>query len=112
MFVLARAITYASIFVGLLLVFVPARLITWSGIVRPESIGPWQVAGMVVGGVLGPGCTFFCWVGSIKPQAGFLICQDPIPLSKCGKTIQFWENPESGENPTRVHNPRRVPCPE
>jgi protein-S-isoprenylcysteine O-methyltransferase Ste14 len=49
MFVLARTITYASIFIGLFVVFVPARLLTWSGIVRPESIGVWQVAGMLVG---------------------------------------------------------------
>ena len=48
-FVLVRAITYAALFVGFLLVFLPARVLSWSGIVRPGTIGPAQVAGVVVG---------------------------------------------------------------
>jgi protein-S-isoprenylcysteine O-methyltransferase Ste14 len=32
-----------------LLVFLPARVLTWSGILRPTGIGPAQVAGVVVG---------------------------------------------------------------
>jgi protein-S-isoprenylcysteine O-methyltransferase Ste14 len=35
--------------VGFLLVFLPARVLSWSGIVRPVTIGAAQVAGMVVG---------------------------------------------------------------
>ena len=49
MFVLIRAITYASLFVGFLLVFLPARVLSWSGIVRPASIGAAQIAGAVAG---------------------------------------------------------------
>jgi protein-S-isoprenylcysteine O-methyltransferase Ste14 len=49
MFVLVRAITYATLFVGFLLVFLPARVLSWSGIVRPASIGAAQVAGAIVG---------------------------------------------------------------
>ena len=49
MFIFARAITYATLFIGFLLVFLPARLLTWSGIVRSASIGAAQVAGAVVG---------------------------------------------------------------
>lgn len=49
MFVLARAVTYATLFIGLLLVFVPARLLSWSGIRLPADTGIWQVAGMIVG---------------------------------------------------------------
>jgi protein-S-isoprenylcysteine O-methyltransferase Ste14 len=47
MLVLARALTYATLFVGLLLVFVPARLLSWSGIARPAVMGPAQIVGMV-----------------------------------------------------------------
>ena len=47
--VLFRAITYALIFIGLVLIYVPARLLAWTGIVHPTSIGWQQVAGMVVG---------------------------------------------------------------
>ena len=46
---LARAITYASFFVGFLLIFLPARVLTWSGIRPPPTIALPQVAGFVVG---------------------------------------------------------------
>src|SRR5713101_10120960 len=49
MFVLVRTVTYAALFIGLLLIYVPARLLSWSGIVRPAAIEVQQVAGMVTG---------------------------------------------------------------
>lgn len=49
MFVLMRAVTYAALFVGLLLVYLPARLLSRSGIARPESIELTQIAGILVG---------------------------------------------------------------
>ena len=49
MFVLVRAVTYATLFIGLVLIYVPARVLSWSGIVRPAAIGVPQVAGMVIG---------------------------------------------------------------
>src|SRR3989442_1622374 len=48
MIVLFRALTYGTLFVGLLLVFVPDRILTQAGIVRPPEIGPIQIAGMLV----------------------------------------------------------------
>jgi protein-S-isoprenylcysteine O-methyltransferase Ste14 len=48
-FVLVRAITYAVLFIGLVLIYVPARLLAWSGIVRPETIGALQFTGMGIG---------------------------------------------------------------
>jgi protein-S-isoprenylcysteine O-methyltransferase Ste14 len=47
--VIFRTVTYAALFIGLVLIFLPARLLSWSGIVRPEAIGVQQVAGMIVG---------------------------------------------------------------
>ena len=38
MFVLIRGATYAALFVGLALVFVPARLLSWSGITGPAVV--------------------------------------------------------------------------
>jgi protein-S-isoprenylcysteine O-methyltransferase Ste14 len=58
MFVTMRALAYASLFVGLMLVFVPARLLGWTGIAAPVQ-GPLRSAGMVVavmGGVLALWC--------------------------------------------------------
>ena len=49
MFVLVRAVTYATLFIGLVLIYVPARLLSWSGIVRPATIEVRQVVGMVIG---------------------------------------------------------------
>jgi protein-S-isoprenylcysteine O-methyltransferase Ste14 len=48
-FALVRAVTYAALFIGLVLVYVPARLLSWSGIARPAAIEVQQVAGMVFG---------------------------------------------------------------
>jgi protein-S-isoprenylcysteine O-methyltransferase Ste14 len=51
MSVLVRAVTYAALFIGFVLIYVPARLLSWSGIVRPAAIEVQQVAGMVIGAV-------------------------------------------------------------
>jgi protein-S-isoprenylcysteine O-methyltransferase Ste14 len=49
MFVLFRAVTYSALFIGFVLIYLPARVMSWSGIVRPAAIGVQQVAGMVIG---------------------------------------------------------------
>ena len=49
MLVLVRAVTYATLFIGLLLIYVPARLLSWSGIVGPSAIGTPQVVAMITG---------------------------------------------------------------
>jgi protein-S-isoprenylcysteine O-methyltransferase Ste14 len=51
MIVLIRALVYATLFIGFVLVFLPARVLSWSGIVRPAVIGLPQAGGMVVGAV-------------------------------------------------------------
>jgi protein-S-isoprenylcysteine O-methyltransferase Ste14 len=53
LFVFIRAVTYAALFIGLVLVFLPAQLVSPDGIARPETIGFFQVVGMVVAGVGG-----------------------------------------------------------
>jgi protein-S-isoprenylcysteine O-methyltransferase Ste14 len=49
MFLLVRVATYATLFIGLVLIYVPARLLSSSGIVRPATMDAQQVAGMVLG---------------------------------------------------------------
>jgi len=49
MFVLVRAVIYTALFISLVLIYVPARLLSWSGIVRPAAIEVQQVAGTVIG---------------------------------------------------------------
>ena len=49
MFVLARAVTYATLFIGLLLVFLPGRILSATGVIQPSAIGAPQVVGMLLG---------------------------------------------------------------
>ncbi len=49
MFVFARAVTYAALFIGFVLIYLPGRLLSRAGIVRPAAIAVPQVAGMVIG---------------------------------------------------------------
>lgn len=58
MIVAVRAVVYAAVFVGVVLIFVPARVLSWSGITRPPMVGAPQLAGMVVGAV---GATLVAW---------------------------------------------------
>ncbi len=71
MFVLARAATYATLFIGLVLVFVPRRILASSGIVRPAGLGLPQLAGIllcVAGGALAVWCILtFALVGRGTP---------------------------------------------
>jgi protein-S-isoprenylcysteine O-methyltransferase Ste14 len=48
MIVLFRALTYATLFIGLLLVFVPDRMLAPAGIERPATIGLLQILAMLV----------------------------------------------------------------
>ena len=70
-FVLARTVTYASLFIGLLLVFLPSRLLSWSGVARPAVLGAAQAAGMLVaavGAVVALWCVFaFALIGKGTP---------------------------------------------
>ena len=51
MFVLVRAITYAALFIGLLLVFVPARILARAGVAAPATAGIFQIVGIVVAAI-------------------------------------------------------------
>ena len=71
MFVLVRAVTYATLFIGLVLVMLPARLLSPAGIVPPETIGALEVAAIFIaisGGVLALWCVVtFAVVGRGTP---------------------------------------------
>lgn len=71
MFVLSRAVTYSTLFIGFLLVFVPARILAAVGVVAPAAIGAWQIAGILAGlagAALAVWCIFtFVFVGRGTP---------------------------------------------
>ena len=62
---------YATLFVGLVLVFLPARVLSRSGFVPPDTIAVWQVGGIAVaavGGALALWCVLtFVFVGRGTP---------------------------------------------
>ena len=71
MFVLVRALVYATLFIGLLLVFLPARVIARSGISAPGRVGPLQLLGgslAAAGAVLAVSCILaFVFIGRGTP---------------------------------------------
>ena len=71
MSVVLRALTYATLFVMLVLIYVPARLLAWTGILRPGSFDLTQVAGIAIGSVgaaLAAWCVYtFAVVGKGTP---------------------------------------------
>ena len=71
MFVLFRALMYASLFIGFLFVYLPARVIAWSGIARPASMAWPQIAGAVIctaGAIIALWCVgTFIFIGKGTP---------------------------------------------
>ena len=71
MFVTFRALTYSTLFVGLLLIYLPARVLSWSGIVRPTAIKAPQIMGTIIGSagaLVALSCIFtFVWIGRGTP---------------------------------------------
>jgi protein-S-isoprenylcysteine O-methyltransferase Ste14 len=58
MFIVIRAITYAAVFIGFFLVYLPGRFLAGSGIVRPVVIRMPQIGGMILGAI---GAAFALW---------------------------------------------------
>jgi protein-S-isoprenylcysteine O-methyltransferase Ste14 len=70
-FTVVRALTYASLFVGFVLVWLPARLLQWTGIARPSATGALFFSGVAVatlGAALALSCVLaFALVGRGTP---------------------------------------------
>ena len=68
---LIRTIAYASLFISVVLVFLPAKVLEWSGISAPAGFGTARAAGLllvVLGGALALWCVFaFAVVGRGTP---------------------------------------------
>jgi len=71
MFVLIRALSYATLFVAFVLVLLPAQVASWAGVTRPPGIGAPQIIGglaVVAGGALALWCVLaFALVGRGTP---------------------------------------------
>ena len=71
MLVLVRAVTYATLFIGFVLIYLPGRFLSWSGIVAPATTGAPQLAGMIfvaIGTAIALWCVFtFVFIGKGTP---------------------------------------------
>jgi protein-S-isoprenylcysteine O-methyltransferase Ste14 len=71
MFIAFRTIVYATLFIGFVLVYLPARVLSWAGMVRPAAIEWPQMAGTVTGSagaLVALWCIFtFVWKGRGTP---------------------------------------------
>jgi len=70
-FVLARTITYAALFIAFVLLYLPARVLSWAGVAAPSSLGVAQVVALAVGtagGAFALWCVFtFAFLGRGTP---------------------------------------------
>jgi protein-S-isoprenylcysteine O-methyltransferase Ste14 len=58
-FLLARALTYATLFIGVVLVLLPSRMLAGTGLVQPPSMGMLQIVGLLTAAV-GAALTVWC----------------------------------------------------
>lgn len=91
-FVLARAVTYATLFVGFLLVVLPERILSSSGIVRPPAVGPVELAGIAVG-VTGGALALWCIVTFARVGKGTPAPFDPPRRLVVAGPYRYVRNP-------------------
>ena len=64
-----RTLAYATLFVGLLLIWLPARVLAWSGLRRPTGIAAPQIAGVMVTAI-GAALVAWCVVSFVRIGRG------------------------------------------
>lgn len=92
MFPLIRGLVYASLFVSLLLVFLPARFLEWSGVTRPSGMGVGRLVGLAItfgGGALAVWCVLTFAVSGRGTPAPF----DPPRRLVISGAYRFVRNP-------------------
>jgi len=91
-FVFVRALTYASLFVGLLLVFVPRQILTTSGLLPPPQFGPLGLSGVAVA-IAGAALAVWCILAFIVQGQGTPAPFDPPRRLVTKGPYQFVRNP-------------------
>ncbi len=90
--ILMRAVTYASLFIGLVLVFLPARLLSWAGITQPSTLGAPQIGGMAMAAV-GASLALWCVGTFVRLGRGTPAPFDPPRRLVVAGPYRFVRNP-------------------
>jgi protein-S-isoprenylcysteine O-methyltransferase Ste14 len=91
-FILVRAATYSSLFIGLLLIYLPGQVLSSAGIDRPAVIGVWQVVGMLLG-ACGAAVTLACILTFVSVGRGTPAPFDPPRRLVVQGPYRFVRNP-------------------
>lgn len=92
MLVFARAITYSALFIGLVLIYIPGRLLSRVGVIRPESIQWQQICGMIIG-ALGAAIASWCILTFVIVGKGTPAPFDPPRRLVSAGPYRFVRNP-------------------
>ena len=92
MFILMRATTYSALFIGFLLLFLPGRLLEWSGVTRPRQLGVPQIAGASLV-FLGAGVALWCVATFVVAGRGTPAPFDPPRRLVISGPYHFIRNP-------------------
>lgn len=76
-----RIITYALFFIGLVLIYVPAQILTWTGIAAPSKFAVQRIAGALLGG-FGGAITLWCILVFAMTGGG-----TPAPFDPPGRLV-------------------------
>jgi protein-S-isoprenylcysteine O-methyltransferase Ste14 len=71
LFTIFRTITYAALFIAFVLIYLPSRVLSWTGLARPAAMGGPQILGIVLGSagavIAVSSIATFAWIGKGTP---------------------------------------------
>jgi len=71
LFIIFRTIIYATLFIAFVLIYLPSRVMSWTGLARPAAMGGPQILGIllgIAGALIALSCIVaFAWIGKGTP---------------------------------------------
>jgi protein-S-isoprenylcysteine O-methyltransferase Ste14 len=92
MFTAARAILYATVFISLVFLYLPGRILSWIGVARPANVAWPQIAGMLLGGA-GAMIALWCVIAFVRIGKGTPAPFDPPCRLVIRGPYRFVRNP-------------------
>jgi protein-S-isoprenylcysteine O-methyltransferase Ste14 len=92
MLVAFRALTYATLFIAFLLIYLPRRVLSWSGIARPAAMAGPQIIGIITASA-GALIALWCIFNFVRIGRGTPAPFDPPRNLVIGGPYRFVRNP-------------------